>query len=214
MTHIRFRILCLTTVLIFGFDIKSSEIKKDFQQLWWEVPIALQNNTNPKSMKLYLTKDLKMIWVRNNIADKLGRIKRSPIKSNENFVNYHFSMIQPYIKLISCANVDFKNIIKKQEKIILTIINKTFAHETFYTLEKTYKEIIENKNIEKEIREFTIEDVEVIKKGDNMCIFYNNDIINPYYKLKVAINVLKEKGFANEANNEFLEMNKKLDIKG
>ncbi len=90
-------------------NIETKGKSVDLSDLGWRVPVAMIDNANPLEMQLYLTKDLRMIWVRNDHADYLGRIQRHPITSNNDFLNYELGLVKPYTDFITYANVDFKN---------------------------------------------------------------------------------------------------------
>lgn len=187
-------------ILLAAYDVNAYQTAKDPNDLsnfGWKVPVAMEKGANPRQMQLYLTKDLKMIWVSNDIADSFGRIPRHPITSTNDFINHHLSMLVPYDKLISYANVDFANIKCKQEKNIIKVINEEFAYRTYYTLKTTYYEIISRNLSQKKVRDFTIKDVEILKKGENMCIIYNEDVIDIVRNLKSSRANLRQRGFYN-----------------
>lgn len=187
-------------ILLYMCNVEAYQSPKDPNDLsnfGWKVPVAMTKQADPHKMQLYLTKDLKMIWAANNIADNFGRAPRHPITSTNDFINHHLGVIDPYTKLISYANVDFKNMKQKQERNILQLINKEFAYRTFYTLKMTYNEIMGQNLSKKKVRDFTIEDVEILKKDDNMCIVYNEDVINPTHNLEASLASLRKRGFSN-----------------
>lgn len=206
------KLIIFFIILILTTNVNTYETKnnpKDLSKFGWKLPVAMTKDANPYKMQLYLTNDLKMIWVSNDIADNFGRIQRHPITSTNDFITHNLETIEPYTKLISYANVDFKHIKEKQKRNILEIINKDFCYKTYYTLKISYEDIINKKYDKKHVKDFSIEDVEIFKKENNVCILYNEDVINPYYNLQKSLNNLQSRGFKiNKANKQFIETNK------
>lgn len=170
--------------------------------------LAMQENSDPKEMKLYMTKDLQMIWVSNDIADKYGGISNPPITTRQEYLNYYLEMISPYVELISYSNVDFNNIKTKQKKNLLLIAKNYFFHKSRWLLGQSYAEIISEKLKNDKVRDFCIDDIQVIKKGNNLCITFNGETINPYYELDVIDQGLDSYGTSSRAIKNFLLINK------
>jgi hypothetical protein len=180
--------------------------KMPLDDLGWR--LAMQENSDPKEMRLYLTKDFQMIWVSNDIADKYGRIKNLPITTSQQYLNYHMGLEPAYVEIISYANVDFSNITRKQEKNLSLISQEVFSHKTRWLLGKNYEEIMSERLPSDKVRDFCIDDIHVLKKGNNICIVFNGETINPYYELEIIDQSLESRGFSSKARKTFLSMNK------
>jgi hypothetical protein len=169
---------------------------------------AMQQDSDPKEMKLYLTKDLQMIWMSNDIAGKYGGIKNPSITTRQEYLNYYLRLISSYIEIISYANVDFPNVKTKQKKNLLLIVQEVFFHKTRWLLGKNYAEIMSENLPKDKIRNFGIDDIQVLKKGNNLCITFNGETINPYYELDVIDQNLDSYGISSRAIKNFLSTNK------
>ena len=172
------------------------------------VPRAMQQNSDPKEMRLYLTRDLQMIWVSNIITDKLERIRIQSISTDQEYMNYCLTLEKPYIEIISYSNVDFNNIKQNQKKNISIIIQEFFTYKTTWLFKNTYKEIMSKNFTKNQIKDFSLDDVNILKKGNNICITFYEETINPYYELETIDKELELKGFPSKARKTFLEANK------
>lgn len=170
--------------------------------------VALQGNANPYDMQLYLTKDLQMIWLSNSVADRFSKIHNPPISTAQDYFTYDIELATPYIEIISYSNVDFSNIKQKQAKNISIIVQKVFAHKTRWILAKTYLELMKENLKKDQFRDFTLDDVNILKKGNNICITFNEETINPYYELEIIDQRLEKEGITTKARKTFLEVNK------
>jgi hypothetical protein len=169
---------------------------------------AMQLNSNPNEFKLYLTKDLQMIWVSNIVADKLERIRVPHITTDETYINYCLTLEKPYIEIISYSNVDFNNIKQKQKKNLSIIVQEFFAEKTNWVLKDTYKEIMGKKFKKNQVKDFSLDDMSILKKGNNICITFNEETINPYYELDKIDKELEQRNLPSQARKTFLEANK------
>lgn len=169
---------------------------------------AMQPNSDPNEFKLYLTKDLQMIWVSNIVADKLERIRAPHITTDEKYINYCLTLEKPYIQIISYSNVDFNNIKQKQKKNLSIIVQEFFAEKTNWVLKETYEEIMKKKFKKNQVKDFSLDDMNILKKGNNLCITFNDETINPYYELDKIDKELEQRNLPSQARKTFLEANK------
>lgn len=169
---------------------------------------SMQPNSDPNEMQLYLTKDLQMIWVSNIIATKLEKVRTPPIITEQDHTNYYLTLEKPYVEIISYSNVDFNNIKQKQKKNLSIIVQQFFAYKTTWVINNTYIEIMGKKFTKDQVKDFSIEDISILKKGNNLCITFNEETINPYYELETIDQQLNLKGFPSKSRETFLKENK------
>lgn len=169
---------------------------------------AMQEDSDPKDMQLYLTKDYQMIWVSNDIADKYGRVKKPIIDNNQKSSDLLIKIMEDYVSIISYANVDHKNIKTDLKKKILFIIQEVFFDKTKWILGKSYKEIMSERPTADKIRYFCINDIDILKKGSNLCIRFNGENINPYHELEKTSSLLNERRIKTPGIQNFLLSNK------
>lgn len=172
------------------------------------VKCAMQPNSDPNEMKLYLTKDLQLIWVSNIVADKLGRVRAPHVTTEQDYVKYYLTIEKPYVEIISYSNVDFNNIKKKQKKNISIIVQEFFAYKTSWVFKDTYKEIMDKKFTTDQVKDFSLDDVSILKKGNNICITFDEETINPYYELETIDQELDVRGIPSKARKTLLEVNR------
>ena len=167
-------------------------------------PIVMQNDTNPDEMKLYLTKDYRLVWICNGIADKFGKIETASRNSTDQLLTIQ----KIYVDLITYANVNVHNIEEKQSLNLKNLVKEIAKQRANFILNKTYNEIFTPNIYEKKVQEFSANDVSVLIKNGTLCVSVAEETLNIIYELDMICNILTEKGLDTRHVKRIIESNR------